>query len=219
MVVVTTSLALRHQQPIDRWRRKPVGVPQMLDERAEDQAITHLLAAHEREVHPRDATRRSGRRREHLVGQTLADEAGSTSPPPQACRSTATARSPTGRPGSSPPCAHGPDATGSCRPTTTCSPRTRRSEPTHQTARPALRYREVLRRVHGDIARGLGVDGERRRRRRIRRGVRRMAGVRRRPRRAPRPASSTPSSSSSRTSTGRCSSTTPGLGSVSSSTP
>ena len=39
-----------------------------------------------------------------------------------------------------------------------------RSEPTHQTSRPALRYREVLRRVHGDIAREFGVapdDAER----------------------------------------------------------
>ncbi len=33
-----------------------------------------------------------------------------------------------------------------------------RSEPTHQTARPALRYREVLRRVHVDIAREFGVE-------------------------------------------------------------
>jgi 2-haloalkanoic acid dehalogenase type II len=38
-----------------------------------------------------------------------------------------------------------------------------RSEPTHQESTPALRYREVLRRVHLDIARELGVapdDGE-----------------------------------------------------------
>ena len=35
--------------------------------------------------------------------------------------------------------------------------RVSRSEPTHETSRPALRYREVLRRVHGDIARELGV--------------------------------------------------------------
>ena len=63
-----------------------------------------------------------------------------------------------------------------------------RSEPTHQTSRPALRYREVLRRVHGDIARELGVRAERRRRGCVRRGVRRLAGVRRRPRRAPRAA-------------------------------
>ncbi|MGH9134090.1 MAG: HAD family hydrolase [Ilumatobacteraceae bacterium] len=35
-----------------------------------------------------------------------------------------------------------------------------RSEPTHQTSAPALRYREVLRRVHGDIARELGVDAD-----------------------------------------------------------
>jgi 2-haloacid dehalogenase len=33
-----------------------------------------------------------------------------------------------------------------------------RSEPTHQTSRPALRYREVLRRVHADIAREFGVE-------------------------------------------------------------
>jgi 2-haloacid dehalogenase len=33
-----------------------------------------------------------------------------------------------------------------------------RSEPTHQTSRPALRYREVLRRVHADLAREFGVD-------------------------------------------------------------
>jgi 2-haloacid dehalogenase len=34
------------------------------------------------------------------------------------------------------------------------------SEPTHEVSRPALRYREVLRRVHGDIARALGVDAD-----------------------------------------------------------
>ncbi len=37
-----------------------------------------------------------------------------------------------------------------------------RSEPTHETSRPALRYREVLRRVHGDIARGVRRGPERR---------------------------------------------------------